>query len=92
MWRDDHTFLTCGRDGYIIQHVFRDAKRPADHVNLSGVDFSINGDIGHAYSDKRGTNLIICRINYFINMLYSNQSSQLFDILLLSHPLLDKFL
>ncbi|XP_005107402.1 GATOR complex protein WDR24 [Aplysia californica] len=53
-WRDDcHAFLSCGQDGYIIQHIFSEAKRPADDVNLAGVDLSINGDIGYAFSDKR---------------------------------------
>ncbi|XP_059148991.1 GATOR complex protein WDR24-like [Physella acuta] len=53
-WREDcHVFLSCGRDGNVIQHVFSEAKRPADHVNIAGVDISINGEIGYAYFDKK---------------------------------------
>ncbi|CAG5125542.1 unnamed protein product, partial [Candidula unifasciata] len=53
-WRDDcHVFLSCGKDGYLIQHVFSDAKRPADHVNPAGVDLSAMEDIGFAYFDKK---------------------------------------
>uniref|UniRef100_A0A2C9LCJ3 GATOR2 complex protein WDR24 n=1 Tax=Biomphalaria glabrata TaxID=6526 RepID=A0A2C9LCJ3_BIOGL len=53
-WRDDcHTFLSCGRDGNIIQHVFADAKRPADKINPIGVDISSNGYIGVASIIKK---------------------------------------
>lgn len=64
-WRDDcHVFLSCGKDGYIIQHIFADAKRPADHVSLAGVDLSISGEIGFAYFDKKGQ-LIIFSLFFF---------------------------
>ncbi|CAL1528457.1 unnamed protein product [Lymnaea stagnalis] len=53
-WREDcHTFLSCGRDGYIIQHIFNDAKRPADHANLAGLDLSIKGEISYAFFDRK---------------------------------------
>ncbi|KAH9519102.1 WD repeat-containing protein 24 [Bulinus truncatus] len=53
-WRDDsHTFLSCGRDGNIIQHVFADAKRPADRINPAGVDISSFGFVGFAHAFKK---------------------------------------
>ncbi|GFN78137.1 WD repeat-containing protein 24-like [Plakobranchus ocellatus] len=54
VWREDcHAFLSCGKDGYVIQHIFNDARRPADHVNLAGIDLSASGDIGHAFCEKK---------------------------------------
>ncbi|RUS90721.1 hypothetical protein EGW08_001525, partial [Elysia chlorotica] len=53
IWRDCQAFLSCDKAGYIIQHIFNDARRPADHVSMTGVDLSLNGDIGHAYCEKK---------------------------------------
>ncbi|GFR73772.1 WD repeat-containing protein 24-like [Elysia marginata] len=53
VWRDCQAFLSCDKAGYIIQHIFNDARRPADHVSMTGVDLSLNGEIGHAYCDKK---------------------------------------
>ncbi|XP_046560115.1 GATOR complex protein WDR24-like [Haliotis rubra] len=53
VWRDDnHFFLSCSKDGHVIQHMFKDAKRPADNVVPSGIDINITGEISHAYYDK----------------------------------------
>ena len=32
VWRDPHCFVSGGKDGYLYQHIFKDAKRPADSV------------------------------------------------------------
>ncbi|XP_041367417.1 GATOR complex protein WDR24-like [Gigantopelta aegis] len=57
VWKNDpHIFLTSGKDDLIIQHVFKDAKRPADLVVPAGIDMSIDGHISHAYAEKQGSN------------------------------------
>ena len=52
MWKDTHTTLSTGKDNLLIQHVFKDALRPADSAVPSGVDISIHGDITLAYKEK----------------------------------------
>ncbi|PVD30506.1 hypothetical protein C0Q70_09773 [Pomacea canaliculata] len=53
LWKDDpHVFLSTGKDQMLIQHLFNDAKRPADSVIPSGIDISIYGDMCHATRDK----------------------------------------
>ena len=62
MWKNDpDIFLTSGKDDMIIQHVFKDAKRPADLVVPAGIDISIDGNISHAYAEKHGTNRELLR-------------------------------
>lgn len=46
-WYDQNIFLTSGKDGVIYQHVFKDAKKPAETSNPVGVSMSLNGDIFH---------------------------------------------
>ncbi|KAL5007040.1 hypothetical protein ScPMuIL_015846 [Solemya velum] len=56
VWKKDdpHVFFSSGKDGFLYQHIFHDAKRPADHTIPAGIDMSIMGDIAFAYSDKPG--------------------------------------
>lgn len=62
LWKDDpHVFLSTGKDQMLIQHLFNDAKRPADSVIPSGIDISIYGDMCHATRDKN--NGIFCTFN-----------------------------
>ncbi|XP_078610021.1 GATOR2 complex protein WDR24-like [Branchiostoma floridae x Branchiostoma japonicum] len=54
-WRQDpHIFLSCSKDCTVYQHVFRDAKRPADHANPMGLCFNVRGDISFAASEALG--------------------------------------
>ena len=46
--------LSGGKDNFLYQHVFYDAKKPAQDLILSGVDLSIYGVVGHASKVKRG--------------------------------------
>lgn len=56
IWKDEpHTFLSTGKDSMLIQHIFNDAKRPADSVIPSGIDISIHGDICCAFRDKNNS-------------------------------------
>ncbi|XP_033639290.1 GATOR complex protein WDR24-like isoform X1 [Asterias rubens] len=48
VWRDPHCFVSGGKDGYLYQHIFKDAKRPADSVCPVGVSLNIYGDVCHA--------------------------------------------
>ena len=50
--------LSGGKDHFLYQHVFRDAKKPADDLIPTGVAVSIDGTVGHAYQIKKGRNLI----------------------------------
>ncbi|XP_077978398.1 GATOR2 complex protein WDR24-like isoform X2 [Glandiceps talaboti] len=55
VWRHDpHIFLSGSKDLTLYQHVFRDAKRPAETANPVGVDINIFGDVCHAASDILG--------------------------------------
>ncbi|XP_070565824.1 GATOR2 complex protein WDR24-like isoform X2 [Ptychodera flava] len=59
VWRNDpHVFLSCSKDCTLYQHVFRDAKRPAETANPVGVAMNIYGDVCHAASDTLGGNSI----------------------------------
>lgn len=52
-WRQDpHTFLTTSKDNTLYQHSFRDATRPADKANPSGLAINCTGDLCLALSDK----------------------------------------
>lgn len=46
-WYDQNVFLTSGKDGNIYQHVFKDAKKPAETSNPVGLSMSLHGDIFH---------------------------------------------
>lgn len=54
IWRKDdpHVLYSCSRDFYLFQHVFKDAKRPADELVPAGLDMSIHGDISYATLEK----------------------------------------
>lgn len=54
IWRKDdpHVLYSSSRDCYLYQHVFKDAKRPADELVPAGLDMSIHGDISYATLDK----------------------------------------
>ncbi|KAK6165695.1 hypothetical protein SNE40_022574 [Patella caerulea] len=54
VWLDTHIFFTCGKDGYLVQHSFKDAKRPADSVIPSGVDMDLFGHVSHAFGERTG--------------------------------------
>ncbi|XP_038076230.1 GATOR complex protein WDR24-like [Patiria miniata] len=45
VWRDPHVFMSGGKDGMLYQHIFKDAKRPAESVSPVGVSMSIYGNI-----------------------------------------------
>nr|KAG5698058.1 hypothetical protein BaRGS_016706 [Batillaria attramentaria] len=56
IWKDEpHTFLSTGKDSMLIQHIFNDAKRPADSVIPAGIDISIHGDFCCAFREKNNT-------------------------------------
>ncbi|XP_062515245.1 GATOR2 complex protein WDR24-like isoform X2 [Corticium candelabrum] len=44
--------LSCSKDMTLIQHVFRDAHRPANLVPPVGLAVSLHGEISHAASDN----------------------------------------
>ena len=46
--------LSGSKDSMLMQHVFRDAKRPGENLVPAGLDLSIHGTVGHANSDKQG--------------------------------------
>ncbi|XP_048745682.2 GATOR complex protein WDR24-like isoform X1 [Ostrea edulis] len=54
IWRrdDPHVIYSSSRDFYLYQHVFKDAKRPADELVPAGLDMSIHGDISYATLEK----------------------------------------
>lgn len=54
IWRKDdpHVLYSSSRDCYLYQHVFKDAKRPADELVPAGLDMSIHGDISYATLEK----------------------------------------
>ena len=51
--------LSGSKDSFLYQHVFRDAKRPGEELVPAGLDFSVYGTVGHANSDKQGTQVFI---------------------------------
>lgn len=51
--QDPHVIVSGGKDNYLYQHVFRDAKKPADDLIPTGVALSVAGTIGHAYQIKK---------------------------------------
>ena len=51
--------LSGGKDNFLYQHVFYDAKKPAEDLVPSGVDLSVYGLIGHASQVKRGKILTV---------------------------------
>jgi hypothetical protein len=54
IWRKDdpHVIYSSSKDFYLYQHVFKDAKRPADELVPAGLDLSIHGDISYATLEK----------------------------------------
>ncbi|ESP01778.1 hypothetical protein LOTGIDRAFT_139155, partial [Lottia gigantea] len=55
IWLEPHMLFTSGKDGFLMQHTFKDAKRPADDVIPAGMDVDIFGNISHAFGDRNGT-------------------------------------
>ncbi|GAB1601164.1 GATOR complex protein WDR24 isoform X2 [Argonauta hians] len=48
-WRNSpNILLSCGRDGYLYQNIFKEAQRPLEHINRVGVNISNNGDVAQA--------------------------------------------
>lgn len=45
VWRGTHTFLSTSRDCCLVQHVFSDAKRPANNANPHGISINGRGDV-----------------------------------------------
>ncbi|KAG1698554.1 GATOR complex protein WDR24 [Nymphon striatum] len=53
LWRKDpKILLSVSKDCSLYQHVFKDAYRPADHVNPVAMDLNSVGDIALATSDR----------------------------------------
>ncbi|XP_052255836.1 GATOR complex protein WDR24-like isoform X2 [Dreissena polymorpha] len=52
--KDPHVMLSASKDSYLYQHVFRDAKRPAEDLVPAGLGISVQGIVGHANSDRQG--------------------------------------
>lgn len=50
VWKqsDPDMFLSCGKDGNVIQHRFKDASRPADFANPTALHFSPSGTLAWA--------------------------------------------
>ncbi len=44
--------LSSSKDCTVYQHMFKDAKRPADEMNPVGFDISVHGDVLSAMSEK----------------------------------------
>ncbi|XP_036366644.1 GATOR complex protein WDR24-like [Octopus sinensis] len=52
-WRNSpNILLSCGRDGYLCQNIFKEAQHPLDHINRVGVNISKNGDVAQAVSEQ----------------------------------------
>ncbi|OWF39356.1 WD repeat-containing protein 24 [Mizuhopecten yessoensis] len=54
VWKkeDPHMFYSCSKDCTLYQHVFKDAKRPADHVTPSGIDMNLDYTVSHAHGER----------------------------------------
>ena len=63
--QDPHVILSAGKDNYLYQHVFRDARKPANDLIPTGVALSVEGTVGHAFQVKRGENK---RYNYSVKV------------------------
>lgn len=88
IWRKDdpHVLYSSSRDCYLYQHVFKDAKRPADELVPAGLDMSIHGDISYATLEKpdltgkcvlETKNALVYKILYAISVLINNESVNL---------------
>ncbi|CAI9737490.1 complex WDR24-like [Octopus vulgaris] len=52
-WRNSpNILLSCGRDGYLCQNIFKEAQHPLEHINRVGVNISKNGDVAQAVSEQ----------------------------------------
>ncbi|XP_039248704.2 GATOR2 complex protein WDR24-like [Styela clava] len=49
---DPEILFSCSKDGTLYQHSIRDAHRPSEHCNISGLSVSARGYIGHASTDS----------------------------------------
>ena len=52
--QDPYVIMSGGKDNYLCQHVFKDAKKPANDLIPAGIALSVEGTVGHAYKVKRG--------------------------------------
>ncbi|XP_069111272.1 GATOR2 complex protein WDR24-like [Argopecten irradians] len=54
VWKkeDPHMFYSCSKDCTLYQHVFKDAKRPADLVTPSGIDMNLDYMVSHAHGER----------------------------------------
>lgn len=53
LWRNGpNILLSCGRDGFLHQNIFKEAQRPLEQVNRVGVNIGMNGDIAQAVCER----------------------------------------
>lgn len=67
---NDIAILSCSKDGYLYQHVFKDAKRPIERVNQVSIDISVSGDIARAVSDEFVRGKILLFIHITIGIIF----------------------